>query len=209
MLVILGFQAQGHTTNYFPGPAWIDKSVEYYRASDGATWNTSWNNSLDFGDSKWSNISVGDGFTYIRQSVLRDQVSCINFANEDSVVKRWSQDGPGGHLGGAGVCHMGGAGEKFNMDFDTDEDWHHQAGSDGVPNTVSAHGVATHEFGHAAGGWLTSTGSPGHFTSSADCNWADPPSVQTMCENLGGDLDNSDKWQTIETHDTHEFTAEY
>ena len=65
MLVILGFQAQGHTTNYFPGPARIYKSVEYYRASDGATWNTSWNNSLDFGDSKWSNISVGDGFTYI------------------------------------------------------------------------------------------------------------------------------------------------
>jgi len=207
-LGLFAASAEAHTDDYFSGPAWIDPTIEYYRASDGASWPTCppncwWNDTLNYGDQRWSQQSSTDDFSFVLASALHDQVSCINFANEDSVVKRWSQDGPGGYLGGAGVCHMGGAGEKFNMDFDTDEDWYHTTGNDNVNNTVSAYGVATHEFGHAAG-------FKNHFpdNDAGVCVFVALADVQTMCTGFS-DLDDFWNWNTLETHDKHEFSAEY
>lgn len=207
-LVVLAGRATGHTDDFYDGEEWNDLSVEYYRASDGASWNSTWIGNLDHADGTWGNISPGDGFSFGQQGTERDQTSCINIANEDSTVKRWDfGDGAGGTLATTDVCHLGSSDEKFEMGLDTATNWYHTTGDDGVNGTTSAMGVLTHEFGHASGFGI-SFGGPAHFASP--CDWVnDPANAQTMCASLGGDADRSWRWNTLEAHDLHEFQSAY
>jgi hypothetical protein len=200
--------ALGHTEDFYDGEEWADLSVEYYRASDGSSWNNTWINNLNDADGTWGDISSTDGFLFAQQGVERDQTTCINIANEDSTVKRYDfGDGPGGVLGMTDVCHLGSSDEKFEMQLDTATNWYHTAGNDGVNGTTSALGVLTHEFGHATGFGISFSG-PAHFSSP--CDWVnDPQNVQTMCANAGGDLDRLWRWTSLETHDLHEFNSAY
>ncbi len=207
-VLLLAQAAGGHTEDFYDGNEWADLSVEYYRASDGASWNNTWVNNLNDADATWGDISSSDGFLFVQQSVLRDQTSCINLLNEDSTVKRYDfGDGTGGLLGFTDVCHLGSSDEKFEMQLDTATNWYHTTGNDGVNGTVSALGVLTHELGHATGFGISFTGSA-HFSSP--CDWVNnPQTAQTMCPDGGGDSDRLWRWTSLETHDLHEFQSAF
>jgi hypothetical protein len=94
------------------------------------------------------------------------------------------------------------------MFIDSDSNWYHTSGDDGVNGTASAWGFLTHEFGHASG--FGNGSSPEHF--STPCDTSDPANYQTMCAEPPGnpsDQDNAWRWNTLEAHDIHEFTSEY
>jgi hypothetical protein len=200
--------AEAHTDDYFSGPAWIDPTIEYYRASDGAAWpscppNCWWNDTLSYGDQRWSQQSTTDDF-FVRAGIGASRSGQLHQLRQrgqrgQAVVARRTR----GISRRSGRLPYGGRGREIQHGLCTDEDWYHTTGNDGVNNTVSAYGVATHEFGHAAG-------FKNHFpdNDAGVCSFVALADVQTMCTGFD-DLDDFWNWNTLETHDKHEFSAEY
>lgn len=111
----------------------------------------------------------------------------------------------GGALAKARLCTSGNNVVDFMIGFDSGENWN--TGSDAPgPNEQDLRAVATHEFGHATGGWVT-PGTKGHWDEGGEgqlCH--DDSGKHTMCSTIT----TEEMWQrTLETHDQHTFANAY
>ena len=86
--------------------------------------------------------------------------------------------------------------------FDSGETWWAYDSAPPSNAYYDLESIATHEFGHALGGWLSD--SSGHWKSSSDLCTSGP--IHTMCPvNPKGSAD----WRTPESHDGHTMQAGY
>jgi hypothetical protein len=106
------------------------------------------------------------------------------------------------------ICGTGSTITGFQLTLDSLVPWWWSDAT--VPNNYfDAQAVATHEFGHAAGGWTNGTPER-HFdenNNAALCGESVPNSdYHTMCaENRKG----TNHWRSLESHDRHTFTDAY
>ena len=99
--------------------------------------------------------------------------------------------------------------ERFHLELNSvDFDFYWGSGSDYPNGEAHARGILTHEFGHAAGGWLDPF--VGHWDQEGQVNLCQHNSsveFHTMCS--GVSKANSWKQATLESHDVHTFENAY
>jgi hypothetical protein len=106
------------------------------------------------------------------------------------------------------ICGSGATISGFQLTLDSLVPWWWSDST--VPNNYfDAQSVATHEFGHAAGGWTNGTPEK-HFDENnyaALCGESVPNSdYHTMC---AGNRKGTNHWRSVELHDRHTFADAY
>lgn len=150
----------------------------------------------------WNNVaSTTQSFNRLSDSTdYQDFDACTAAYNGVSYA---GIDGVGDTIARTKLCVHSGSpfqtAHQFLIRLDDQEPWDN---GDGFPasDRYDTEGVATHEVGHATGGWLSP--GPGHFTNSTLCSTP----IHTMC-GLMGKGDNHG--ETLELHDQDTFQDAY
>lgn len=182
------------------------------------SWTTAWENALDSADDNWGSIDLYDGFTLTRTTPNKAWNGCGGALV--NVVRRYPIAGSA--VGTTRMCGDSGTRtmEEFHMTIDTNENWYAGAGSDyNALEEMHLRGVATHEFGHAAGFGVGTNGSlewdTGPAADTSLCVLSDLSNYHTMCSTVPYAIgpssveDESWRWTSLESHDTVTFENAY
>lgn len=185
-----------------------------YYLSPNNNWNTNWKNDRKDADNAWDALAGDLTFAFNSSEIQWESCSSPNPAR--NVIER---DVVGGSdpLTTAAItvmCVSGGDPVKFHIVFDSAKKW--TAANDTGSFVLNSRGVATHEFGHAAGMLFNGYGTNGHFFDEGACPGTnddpDYPNFNTMCFGFAG---NPLEWNSgasrysLESHDIHEFNEVY
>lgn len=160
------------------------------------------------GAGAWNAEGQDMKFEWLGSSSDAQPFSCSDFSALSYNGISWdSLDGSGGTWARAKVCwhttsetyHTS---HQFLIRFDSDDTWYDGTGTPGS-NQVDLKSLATHEFGHATGGWLDES-SGGHWSSSSSLCTDSPR--HTMCPSINK---GENFMRGLELHDSHTFTGLY
>jgi hypothetical protein len=168
------------------------------------------------GARRWNNLN---------QSLAYANVPHVHTSNDcvtglQSKIELAPIDGTGGTLAAAGVCYVNwgdvsqNRAYRFVMRVDSSDNFNFGTGS--TPTSrYDLLGVFAHEFGHAAGGWISPSGVDRHWPSDCEpsngcstlCDYVSAPGdIHTMCRFVPS---GSNALRTLEAHDSHTFNDAY
>lgn len=199
-----------------PYANWYD--IKWKASHDHTGQNITWRFSPGFPDgekkervsagfNQWNNLGEQMRFEHLFPAATNSYTAiCDGDPQDYNGVFFNNVDGPGGLKAITYVCYHPNSpyhtGHHFTIKFDEDDSWH--AGiSNGPDYENDIGGAATHEAGHATGGWITNLGSTGHWPDDyAACS--DNP-THTMCSRQITPY----SFRSLEEHDRHTFTDFY
>lgn len=215
LLVLLAPIAKAHTPeNWFyaqwNAPVLGGPALVQYGFAPSFPSSSAWETRVNNGSSVWTNRSAGD-LTFQSTGDLAtepDRDPCRTTTDPNSVHYAYIDGNSGTNtLAATAVCYStatSAAGQgrmlRFSMTYDSGNTFYTGTGQPSS-SQVDLYSVASHEFGHAAGGWGA------HWDQQGQASLCPTHSGRhTMCSTLEP---GTNFMRSLNTHDAHTFETQY